>query len=68
MANIEHSPSPKQEPSFQPGPLTPQEIESLRQDRKESDAQGSEWLCKNSKHRHLFKDQLRTIGGDQKTA
>ena len=41
------SPNQKPEPSWQPGPLTPQEIESLRKDKQESRQHSLEFFKKH---------------------
>jgi len=41
------SPNPKPERSWEPGPLTPQEIESLRQDKKECHQHGMDFFRKH---------------------
>jgi len=45
-----HSPSPKRERSFALGRLTTQEIESLRQDKKDSAQHGREYFQKHAPH------------------
>ena len=46
-ANTAPSPRPKAEPSFKLGPLTPQEIESLRQDNLLARQADLEYFRKN---------------------